>query len=180
MIFSKTPLEDVWLLDLERHEDARGSFARSFCADAFAAHGLPNTFVQCSISSNTRRGTLRGLHWQADPYPEGKLVRCIRGAIFDVAVDLRAQSPTLHHWIGFELSAENGRALYIPPGCAHGFQTLVDDTDVFYQMTEAYRPDFARQARWDDPAFGIAWKLNDPLLSQRDAGNNPAIIYPTV
>jgi dTDP-4-dehydrorhamnose 3,5-epimerase len=169
MIFTATAIEGVWLIDLERHEDARGSFARSFCADAFGAHGLPKTFVQCSISCNTRRGTIRGLHWQAEPFPEGKLVRCTNGTIFDVAVDLRAHSPTQNRWVGMELSRANGRSLYIPPGCAHGFQTLTDDAEIFYQMTETYRPDLARAARWNDPAFGIAWPLPEPVLSERDA-----------
>ena len=169
MMFTATPIEGVWLIDPERHKDARGFFARSFCAEAFAAHGLPKTFAQCSVSFNTRKGTLRGLHWQAEPCPEGKLVRCTSGTIFDVAVDLRPDSPTLSRWVSAELSQANGRSLYIPPGCAHGFQTLTDDAEVFYQMTEAYRPELARAARWDDPCFGIAWPLRDPILSERDS-----------
>jgi dTDP-4-dehydrorhamnose 3,5-epimerase len=173
MIFTPTALDGVWQIDLERHADPRGHLARSFCVDEFAAHGLPAAFVQCNVSYNAHRGTLRGLHWQADPYPEGKLVRCTRGAIFDVAVDLRPGSPTLHRWVATELTAENSRSLYIPPGFAHGFQTLTDATDVFYQMTEAYHPDLARGARWDDPAFAINWPLADPLLSERDLTHQP-------
>jgi dTDP-4-dehydrorhamnose 3,5-epimerase len=174
MIFVPTALDGVWQIEPERHSDPRGHFARSFCAEEFAAHGLPATFVQCNISYNALRGTLRGLHWQADPHPEGKLVRCTRGAIFDVAVDLRPGSPTLHRWAAAELTADNGRALYVPPGFAHGFQTLADATEVFYQMTEPYHADLARGARWNDPAFGITWPLADPLVSKRD------LMHPTV
>lgn len=171
MIFTPTSLDGVWLVDLERRADRRGHFARTFCADEFAAHGIPGTFVQCSLSYNERRGTLRGLHWQADPFPEGKLVRCTRGAVFDVVVDLRNGSPTQHKSVGFELSVENGRGLYIPHGLAHGFQTLADGAEVFYQMTEAYHANSARGARWNDPAFAIAWPLPDPILSERDAAH---------
>jgi len=173
MIFTPTALDGVWQIDLERHTDPRGHFARSFCAEEFAAHRLPSSFVQCSVSFNARRGTLRGLHWQAEPHPEAKLVRCTSGAIFDVAVDLRPDSPTLHRWVGIELTARNGRALYIPPGFAHGFQCLTDDSEVFYQMTEAYHGDLGRGARWDDPAFGIVWPLPDPILSERDLVHPP-------
>jgi dTDP-4-dehydrorhamnose 3,5-epimerase len=168
VIFTPTELNGVWLLDQERRADSRGYFARSFCSGEFAAHGLPTSFVQCNISYNMQRGTLRGMHWQADPYPEGKLVRCTRGAIFDVAVDLRNDSPTRHRWVGFELTVETGRSLYIPAGFGHGFQTLTDDAEVFYQMTENYQPGLARGARWDDQAFAIAWPLPDPILSDRD------------
>jgi dTDP-4-dehydrorhamnose 3,5-epimerase len=174
MIFVPTALDGVWQIEPERHSDPRGHFVRSFCAEEFAGHGLPATFVQCNISYNALRGTLRGLHWQADPHPEGKLVRCTRGAIFDVAVDLRPGSPTLHRWAAAELTADNGRALYVPPGFAHGFQTLADATEVFYQMTEPYHADLARGARWNDPAFGITWPLADPLVSKRD------LMHPTV
>jgi dTDP-4-dehydrorhamnose 3,5-epimerase len=178
VIFTPTALEGVWQIDLERRTDPRGHFARSFCAEEFAAHGLPPGFVQCNVSFNTRRGTLRGLHWQAEPHPEGKLVRCARGAIFDVAVDLRPGSPTLHRWVGAELTARNGRALFIPPGFAHGFQTLADDSEVFYQMTEAYHGALSRGARWNDPAFAIAWPLPDPILSERDL-IHPPVTVPT-
>lgn len=174
MIFTPTALAGVWQVDLERRVDPRGSFARSYCAEEFAAHGLPTEFVQCNVSFNVRRGTLRGLHWQDAPHAEGKLVRCTRGAIFDVAVDLRETSATRYCWISAELTEQNGRALYIPPGFAHGFQTLEDASEVFYQMTEAYHADLTRGARWDDPVFGVAWPLPDPLLSERDL-NHPLI-----
>ncbi len=168
LIFRSTELGGVWLLELERRTDLRGHFARTFCTEEFAAYGLASTFVQCNLSFNEHRGTLRGMHWQAQPYSEGKLVRCTRGAVFDVVVDLREDSPTLHQWMGAELTAENGRALYIPPNFAHGFQTLSDNSEVFYQMTETYHGELARGARWDDPAFGISWPLSGPLLSERD------------
>jgi dTDP-4-dehydrorhamnose 3,5-epimerase len=168
VIFSPTALDGVWQIDLERHTDPRGHFARSFCAREFSAHGLPSNFVQCNVSFNTHRGTLRGMHWQADPHPDGKLVRCTSGAIFDVAVDLRQGSPTLYRWMGVELTARNGRALYVPAGFAHGFQTLADASEVFYQMTEVYHGDLARGARWDDPAFAIAWPLPPGKMSERD------------
>jgi dTDP-4-dehydrorhamnose 3,5-epimerase len=168
MIFTPTALDGIWQIDLERRTDPRGHFARTFCAEEFAAHRLPASFVQCNLSFNTRRGTLRGLHWQREPHPDGKLVRCTSGAIFDVAVDLRPGSPTLHRWVGSELTAQNGRTLYIPAGCAHGFQTLADDSEVFYQMTEAYHGELSRGARWDDPAFGITWPLPPEAMSDRD------------
>ena len=169
MIITATALDGVWLIEPDRHCDDRGSFERVFCAEIFAQHGLPHRFVQCSLSSNARRGTLRGLHWQGAPEAEGKLVRCIRGAVFDVAVDLRPGSPSRHRWCGIELSAETGRALYISPGFAHGFQSLQDDSDILYMMTAPYAPALARGARWDDPAFAIAWPLPDPILSEKDA-----------
>jgi len=147
----------------------RGHFARTYCAEEFAKHGLPNAFLQCNVSFNAHRGTLRGLHWQADPYQEGKLVRCARGAIFDVAVDLRPGSPTYGKWASAELTAANAHALYIPPGFAHGFQSLEDASEVFYQMTTAYRDGYARGMRWNDPALAITWPIADPILSDRDA-----------
>ena len=168
MIFTRTALEGLWQVDLERRADERGFFARSYCGAEFAAHGLPAGFLQCNVSFNARRGTLRGMHWQAEPHPEGKLVRCTRGAVFDVAVDVRAESATLHRWVGVELTAENGRALYIPGGFAHGFLTLEDATEVFYQMSETYHPECARGARWDDPAFGISWPGPPLVISGRD------------
>jgi dTDP-4-dehydrorhamnose 3,5-epimerase len=171
MRFATTDLDGLVVVELQRIEDERGSFARIFCADAFASAGLATAFPQCNISLNRRRGTLRGLHWQDAPYPEGKLVRCTRGAVWDVAVDLRPDSPTFRRWLGFDLTASNGRALYIPPGFAHGFQTLEDDVEVFYHMTESYRSGLARGALWNDPAFSIAWPLPDPILSPRDASH---------
>ena len=167
MIITPTAVDGVWLIEPVRRSDERGSFERSFCAETFARHGLPRSFVQCSLSTNTRRGTLRGLHWQDD---EGKLVRCVRGAVFDVAVDMRPQSPTRLNSVSAILSAENGKALYIAPGVAHGFEALCDGSDVFYMMTTSYAPDHAHGVRWDDPALAIPWPLADPILSSRDAG----------
>ncbi len=169
MKFRETDIPGVLVVVPERHEDERGFFARTWCAEEFAARGLAPAIAQCSLSRNRRRGTLRGLHYQADPYGEDKLVRCTRGAAFDVAVDLRPGSPTRGRWTSVEITAENGLALYLPPGVAHGFQTLVDDTDIFYQMAQPYRPEAARGIRWDDPALGIAWPIPDPILSPRDA-----------
>jgi len=160
---------NAWIVDTVPHVDPRGDFARVFCTETFAAHGMPVNFVQCNISRNARAGTLRGLHAQLPSGMEGKLVRCMRGALFDVFVDLRGNSPTYGQWRGFELTAENARALYIPPGCAHGYQTLVDGTDLFYQMTTQYRPDLARGIRWSDPTLAIPWPLADPTLSPQDA-----------
>ena len=169
MKFTETRFDSVYIVDLERHEDERGFFARSFCAREFAAHKLPANFVQCSISSNHRRGTLRGMHYQAEPCGEGKLVRVTCGAIHDVLIDLRSCSSTYREWVAFELSAESGRALYVPPGMVHGFQTLTDRADVFYQITEFYQPDLSQGVRWNDPAFGIRWLIPSPILSERDA-----------
>jgi dTDP-4-dehydrorhamnose 3,5-epimerase len=163
-----TALDGPLLIEPERHADDRGWFARTFCAEAFARAGLPARFVQCSASFSRRRFTLRGLHYQDAPYAEGKLVRCTRGALFDVAVDLRAGA-THRQWIAHELSADNGLALWIPPGFAHGFVTLRDATEVFYQMTEPFRPEAARGLRWNDPALNIAWPVTEPILSPRDA-----------
>ncbi|MGI4953352.1 MAG: dTDP-4-dehydrorhamnose 3,5-epimerase [Janthinobacterium lividum] len=168
MRFRPVGPEGVWLVQPERRADERGYFARTFCADAFAAHGLPVRFPQCNVSFNAVRGTLRGLHWQDDPLPEAKLVRCVRGAVLDVAVDIRPGSATRGRWVGATLSAENGDALYIPAGFAHGYQTLEDATELFYQMTQAYHADLARGLRWDDPDLAIGWPLPDPVLSARD------------
>ena len=168
MIFRQTALPGAFVIEPERHQDVRGWFARTWCQREFATHGLTEPIVQCSISYNRRRGTLRGMHYQIAPHAEAKLIRCTRGAIWDVALDLRPDSPTLHRHVGVELSAENGWALYIPEGCAHGFQTLVDDTDVFYQMSAFYAPEAARGIRYDDPAFGIEWPIDDPILLERD------------
>jgi dTDP-4-dehydrorhamnose 3,5-epimerase len=170
MKFAETRFAGVFVIDLDRHEDERGFFARSFCTKEFAARGLPGSFVQCNISYNRRRGTLRGMHYQVAPCEEGKLVRATRGSILDVVLDLRPPSATYREWLSFDLSDENGRALYVPPGFAHGFQTLTDHVEVFYQMTEFYEPGFARGVRWNDPAFGIEWPIASPTVSERDAG----------
>jgi dTDP-4-dehydrorhamnose 3,5-epimerase len=170
MRFLQTPLPGAWVIEPEPIEDERGWFARTFDAGEFAARGLNPEVVQCNASFNARRDTLRGLHYQAEPHGESKLVRCVRGAIFDVAVDLRSGSPTLCRWHGVELSAENGLAFYIPAGCAHGFQTLTDGAEVLYQMGSAYVPDAGRGVRFDDPAFAIEWPQaeRERVLSERD------------
>lgn len=168
MRFFPTSLEGAYVVEPELLEDERGCFARSFCRDEFVAQGLDPAVVQCNISFNLRRGTLRGLHYQTKPYEEAKLVRCTRGAIWDAIVDLREDSPTRYRWFAAELTAENRRALYIPRGLAHGFQTLADNTEVYYQMSEFYHPESARGVRWDDPAIGITWPVENPVLSPRD------------
>lgn len=169
MKFEHMGIPGVWVLDLERREDERGFFARTFCETEFAGQGLVTRFVQSNLSSNRKRGTLRGLHLQNEPKPEVKLVRCVQGAVYDVVVDLRRDSPTYCQWAGVELSAANGRALYIPAGIAHGFQTLEDNTDLYYHMGEFYDPSLAAGVRWNDPAFGIVWPVADPVLSGKDA-----------
>jgi dTDP-4-dehydrorhamnose 3,5-epimerase len=169
MKFEKTRLEGAYIIESDVHQDERGSFTRSYCRNEFAREGLPIEFVQFNVSLNHRRGTLRGMHYQDAPYPEGKLVRCTWGAIYDVFIDLRSNSPTYCQWIGLELSEANARAVYIPQGFAHGFQTMSDNAQVTYQMTEFYRQDLARGVRWSDPAFGIRWPIPDPVMSARDA-----------
>lgn len=168
MIFTETSLPGAYLVDLERREDERGFFARSFCKNEFNAMGLDDCVAQCNISFNHKKGTLRGMHYQIPPHAEAKLVRCTRGAIYDVIVDLRRDSTTFMKWYSVELAAENRAALYIPKGFAHGFQTLVDDTEVFYQMSEFYAPESARGFRWDDPQFGITWPLPVSQISEKD------------
>lgn len=168
MRFNESPLRGAFLLELERKEDARGYFARTFCTDEFGAHGLNPRIVQSSVSFNRRRGTLRGMHWQDAPKQEAKVIRCTRGAMLDVIVDLRPASPTYLAHLAIELTADNGRMLYVPEGCAHGFQTLADDTEVLYQMSEFFAPECARGARWNDPAFALSWPLPDPILNDRD------------
>jgi dTDP-4-dehydrorhamnose 3,5-epimerase len=160
----------VWLVELEPVVDERGFFARTWDSDEFAAHGLDPALVQVSVSFSQRRGTLRGLHYQAEPYAEARLVRCTSGSIFDVAVDIRDGSATRGRWAGVELSAENRLALYIPPGFAHGLQTLVDDAEVLYQMATWYSPEHSRGIRWNDPEAAVSWPIGDPILSPRDRG----------
>jgi len=168
MIFSPTKLQGAFIIDIEQHEDERGFFARSWCQEEFAAHGLNPRLVQCNVSLNRKRGTLRGLHLQVAPYAEAKLVRCTRGRLYDVAVDLRHDSATFQQWVAVELTAENRRMLYVPEGMAHGFETLEHETEVFYQMSEFYHPEAARGVRWNDAALGIAWPLVPPVLSDND------------
>jgi dTDP-4-dehydrorhamnose 3,5-epimerase len=150
-------------------EDDRGFFARTWCRDEFAAAGIPTDWVQCNVSFNRRAGTLRGMHWQAAPHEEAKLVRCTAGAAYDVVLDVRAGSPTRGNWVAIELTAANHRAVFIPGGFAHGFQTLADGTEMFYHMSATYRPEDARGVRWDDPAFGIAWPpCGQRVIAPRD------------
>ena len=169
MIFRETKLSGVYQIDLERHEDERGFFARAFCEREFSAHGLLPRYPQWNLSHNRARGTLRGLHLQARPHAEVKVVRCVAGAIFDVVVDLRRGSPRYRQWVGVELSAENASALYVPEGCAHGFITLRADSDVFYQMSAFHAPEAARGFRWNDPAFAIQWPVTPTVISARDS-----------
>lgn len=168
MIFHPTELPGVYRLEPQPYRDDRGFFARTFCAQEFAQHGLDPRVAQCSLSFNPRRGTLRGMHYQEAPQAEAKLVRCTMGKIFDVALDLRPGSPCYKRWVGFILSAENRFALYVPPGCAHGFLTLEDDTEVLYLMSEFYSASHARGVRYDDPAFGIAWPEAVRVIHERD------------
>lgn len=168
MQFSETGLKGAYVIDLDRIEDTRGFFARSWCAREFEEHGLSSRLAQCNVSRNHTRGTLRGMHYQVMPHEEAKLVRCTMGAIYDVMVDLRPHSTTYLRSFAVELSAENHRALYIPEGFAHGFLTLTDRSEVFYQMSEFYAPDAARGIRWNDPALAIEWPEAVALISERD------------
>jgi dTDP-4-dehydrorhamnose 3,5-epimerase len=168
MIFTETTVAGAWLIEPERLEDERGFFARVWDAAEFAAHGLSSEIAQCSIALTRKRGTLRGLHFQIAPHEEAKLVRCYAGAIFDVAVDLRPDSPTFKRWFGAELTAENRFSLYVPEGCAHGFLALADDCEVLYQISGWHFPDAARGVRFDDPAFDIEWPEPVRVLNERD------------
>jgi dTDP-4-dehydrorhamnose 3,5-epimerase len=169
MIFKTTKLAGACLIEVERRTDERGYFARTFCEREFEDNGLPARFPQCNLSFSPRAGTLRGMHFQAAPLREAKLVRCTRGAIYDVIVDLRAGSPTRFDWVGVELTADNATALYVPEGFAHGFVTLKDDSETFYHMSEFHRPEGARGVRWDDPRFNIEWPRTPAVISERDA-----------
>jgi len=169
MRFVETEIAGVVVVELEQHVDERGSFARTWSSDEMAEAGLSSVLSQCSVSRNPRAGTLRGLHYQRAPHEEAKLVRCTRGAIFDVAVDLRPASKTRGRWVGVRLDPENGHALYVPEGCAHGFQTLLDDTDVSYMISVPYAPDAAAGVRWDDPSLAIEWpEAAERIISARD------------
>lgn len=168
MIFTETPLKEAYIIELERIEDERGFFARSWCVREFEEHGLNPNLVQCNISFNKKKGTLHGMHYQVAPHEEAKLVRCTKGALYDVIIDLRPDSPTFKRWFGVELTAENRKALYISEGFAHGFQTLEDSTEVFYQMSEFYHPESALGVRYDDPAFGIRLPLPVTAVSKKD------------
>ena len=169
MKFQESPLPGAYTIEMDRLEDERGFFARSHCVEEFAARGLTALMPQSSVSFNPRRGTLRGMHYQAEPHAEDKLVRCTAGAIYDVIVDLRPNSPTLRRWFGVELSAVNHRSLFVPKGMAHGFITLRDDTEVLYMISVPYVPGFERGVRWNDPAIGISWPTVPSVVSARDA-----------
>jgi dTDP-4-dehydrorhamnose 3,5-epimerase len=169
MIVSTSPLAGAYVIDIERRPDERGFFARVYCAEEFAAQGLGPELRQCSVSYNARKGTLRGMHYQAAPHAEHKLVRCTAGAIFDAIVDIRPASPTYRRWFGTELSAENRRSLFIPPGFAHGFLSLTDGAEVYYMISVAHAPESSRGLRWNDPAFAIEWPFAPTVLSARDA-----------
>ena len=168
MIFHQTDLMGVMEVRLDPRTDERGFFARSWCQDEFKVHGLDSALVQCNISFNKRKGTLRGMHYQIAPFEESKLVRCTSGAIYDVVLDLRRQSPTFKNWVAITLTAQSRNAVYVPEGCAHGFVTLEDCTEVFYQMSQFYSAASARGVRWDDPAFRIEWPEQVEVLSERD------------
>jgi dTDP-4-dehydrorhamnose 3,5-epimerase len=169
MKFIETELAGAFLVDIEPIQDDRGFFARSFCTSEFAAHGLDPTVAQCNVSFNRRRGTVRGMHWQRPPFGEVKLVRCTAGSILDVIVDLRPESPTFLQHFAVELASCNHRLLYIPTGFAHGFQTLLADTEVYYQMSQPYVPAAAAGVRWNDPAVAIRWPEEVTVISERDS-----------
>jgi dTDP-4-dehydrorhamnose 3,5-epimerase len=168
MIFHKTKISGAFEIHLEPKRDERGFFARTWCQKEFESNGLNPRLVQCSVSFNARKGTLRGMHFQAVPCAEAKLVRCTKGSIYDVVLDLRVQSPTFKQWIGVILTAQNRKMLYVPEGCAHGFLTLEDESEVFYQISEFYNAESARGVRWNDPAFQIAWPEQVEVISDRD------------
>lgn len=170
MIFKQTPLEGAYVIEAEMLEDERGFFARTFCTNEFEAHGLNLRIVQCNLSYNRLKGTLRGMHYQVSPRAEAKLVCCTRGGIYDAIIDLRQDSSTYREWFGIKMTAGNHLMLYVPEGLAHGFQTLEDNTVVFYQMSEYYSPECARGVRWDDPKFAIEWPMVPNAISEEDAG----------
>jgi dTDP-4-dehydrorhamnose 3,5-epimerase len=172
VIFTETRLSGAFVIEPERIEDERGFFARTWCKREFREHGLNSDLVQCNVSFNRRAGTIRGMHYQAEPHEEAKLVRCTMGAIYDVIVDLRPESSTFREWVAVELTADNLKMLYVPEGFAHGFQTLVDESEVFYQMSETYVAELARGVRWDDPGIGIEWpEARLRTVSPRDAAH---------
>ncbi len=169
MRFSEASIEGVYVIDLDPVEDHRGFFARTFCEDELRARGLETHFPQSSLAFTARKGTLRGMHYQRDPWAEVKLVRCTRGAVYDAVIDLRPHSATFRQWFGVELTADNRRQLYVPKGLAHGYQTLEDDTEISYQMSTPYHPEAAAGVRWNDPAFGVRWPLAVTAIAERDA-----------
>jgi dTDP-4-dehydrorhamnose 3,5-epimerase len=169
MKFTESPLPGVFVVDMAPHQDERGFFARAYCSEEFTAQGLGIEMRQCSVSYNLKKGTLRGLHYQRAPHEEHKLVRCTAGAIFDVVVDIRPQSASYRRWFGETLTAQNHRSVFIPPGFAHGFVTLCDETEVYYMISVSHAPEYSRGYRWNDPAFGIEWPGVPSTISQRDA-----------
>jgi dTDP-4-dehydrorhamnose 3,5-epimerase len=171
MKFVPTTLQGAYVIEVEPREDERGFFARAWCQREMAEHGLDPKVVQCNLSFNHTRGTVRGMHYQLAPHQESKLVRCLRGSIFDVIIDLRPESPTYAKWFGVELSAEKRNMLFVPEGFAHGYQTLGDDTEVFYQVSEFYQPGSEAGIRWDDPSFSIQWPIQATLISAKDRGH---------
>ncbi len=173
LLFSEIDVSGAYLIEPEPQSDERGFFARTWCRQEFEAHGLEATIAQCSVSFTSAKGTLRGMHYQISPHEEVKVVRCTMGAIHDVIIDLRPESPTRYQWTATELSAKNRRQIYIPRGFAHGFLTLMDDTEVLYQISAFYHPESARGVLWNDPAFGIVWPVASPILSDRDRSYRP-------
>ena len=173
VIFRETRLKGAFIIELERIKDTRGFFARAWCKKEFEAHSLNPGLLQCNISFNKNRGTLRGMHYQTAPHEEAKLVRCTRGAIYDVIIDFRPESPTYQGWLGVELTADNHKMLYVPENFAHGYQTLIDNTEVFYQVSQVYSPESERGVRWDDPAFGVEWPETDNLMISEKDNNWP-------
>jgi dTDP-4-dehydrorhamnose 3,5-epimerase len=166
--FTETPLKGAYVIEIEPATDERGFFARTWCREEFQRHNLDADVRQCNISSNAKKGTLRGMHFQRKPYEEAKLVQCFSGAIYDVIVDIRHESPFYRKWFAVELTAANRKMLYVPGGFALGFQTLLDDTEVFYQMFESYHPEYAKGIRWNDPSFDLQWPIQNPIVSQKD------------
>lgn len=177
MRFTETPIPGAYLIDIEMREDERGFFGRAFCREEFAKHGIEYSFVQANNSGSTKKGTLRGLHYQLSPMSETKLVRCIKGALYDVVLDLRKGSETFGHWFGATLTQENRTAMLVPQGCAHGFITLEDNSEVFYLVSNFYSKDLERGVRWNDPSFKINWPITPEIISERDQNHplfNPA------
>lgn len=168
MIFTPLEIDGAWIIDLEARSDERGFFARGWCSEEFGEHGIDPGFVQCNISFSHRTGTIRGLHYQRAPHDGGRLVRCIRGALFDVILDLRSDSPTRHQWTGVGIDASNHRSVYVPAGCAHGVQTLADGTEMLYMTNTPYSPEAEDGVRWNDPFFGIEWPLEPGPISGKD------------
>lgn len=169
MIFKETSLKDAFIVDLNRLDDDRGFFARTYCYNEFKEHGMVPEMVQANMSTNKVKGTLRGMHYQIAPHEEAKLVRCVKGALYDVIIDLRINSLTYKKWIGVELTADNQRALFVPKGFAHGFITLVDDTTAFYMVSQFYMPGAESGIRWDDPSIGIEWPIEIKVISKKDS-----------